>query len=116
MTSLNPYLRISEQLVEPLVIHDGVAPKAALPRAIEILEKVGIRDAAARVYSYPHEFSGGQRQRIGLARALGATGILVRTGRGAETERAAAVHWDHVVDDLPAGTQLIERLSPVLLA
>ncbi len=53
---------------------------------------------------------------IGLARALGATGILVRTGRGAETERAAAVHWDHVVDDLPAATQLIERLSPVLLA
>ncbi|MEC8927983.1 MAG: ATP-binding cassette domain-containing protein, partial [Verrucomicrobiota bacterium] len=46
MTSLNPYLRISDQLVEPLVIHEDANPKVALPRAIEMLEKVGIRDAA----------------------------------------------------------------------
>jgi peptide/nickel transport system ATP-binding protein len=70
MTSLNPYLRISEQLVEPLVIHEGVAPEAVLPCAIEILEKVGIRDAAERVHSYPHEFSGGMRQRVMIAMAL----------------------------------------------
>jgi len=70
MTSLNPYLRISEQLVEPLVIHEDANPKVALPRAIEMLEKVGIRDAAERVHSYPHEFSGGMRQRVMIAMAL----------------------------------------------
>jgi len=70
MTSLNPYLRISEQLVEPLVIHEGITLEDALPRAIEILKKVGIRDATERVHSYPHEFSGGMRQRVMIAMAL----------------------------------------------
>ena len=70
MTSLNPYLRISEQLVEPLVIHEGITLEDALPRAIEILKKVGIRDASERVHSYPHEFSGGMRQRVMIAMAL----------------------------------------------
>jgi peptide/nickel transport system ATP-binding protein len=70
MTSLNPYLRISEQLIEPLVIHEDASREAALPRAIEMLEQVGIRDAAERVHSYPHEFSGGMRQRVMIAMAL----------------------------------------------
>ncbi len=70
MTSLNPYLRISEQLIEPLVIHEDASREDALPRAIEMLEKVGIRDAAERVHSYPHEFSGGMRQRVMIAMAL----------------------------------------------
>ena len=70
MTSLNPYLRISEQLIEPLVIHKGTDPEVALPRAIKMLKKVGIRDAAERVHSYPHEFSGGMRQRVMIAMAL----------------------------------------------
>ena len=70
MTSLNPYLRISEQLIEPLVIHEDASRADALPRAIEMLEQVGIRDAAERVHSYPHEFSGGMRQRVMIAMAL----------------------------------------------
>jgi peptide/nickel transport system ATP-binding protein len=70
MTSLNPYLRISEQLIEPLVIHEDASREAAMPRAIEMLEKVGIHDAAERVHSYPHEFSGGMRQRVMIAMAL----------------------------------------------
>ena len=70
MTSLNPYLRVSTQLVEPLAIHEKLRGKAALHRAIEALEKVGINDAASRIHSYPHEFSGGMRQRVMIAMAL----------------------------------------------
>ncbi len=70
MTSLNPYLRISTQLVEPLAIHEKLRGKPALHRAIEALEHVGIDDAASRIHSYPHEFSGGMRQRVMIAMAL----------------------------------------------
>ena len=70
MTSLNPYLRISEQLIEPLLIHKNVSRPKALQRAIEMLVKVGIQDAVERVHSYPHEFSGGMRQRVMIAMAL----------------------------------------------
>ncbi len=71
MTSLNPYLRISEQLIEPLIIHEPeIAYKDAISRAIEMLEKVGIDDAQKRIHSYPHEFSGGMRQRVMIAMAL----------------------------------------------
>ncbi len=70
MTSLNPYLRVSEQLIEPLLIHEGCDRKKALARAIEALEEVGIQDATRRVHFYPHEFSGGMRQRVMIAMAL----------------------------------------------
>ena len=70
MTSLNPYLRISEQLIEPLLIHGLADRETALNKAVAMLEKVGIRNAAERVHSYPHEFSGGMRQRVMIAMAL----------------------------------------------
>lgn len=70
MTSLNPYLRISSQLVEPLEIHEGLRGKRALHRAIDALESVGIADAEKRIHAYPHEFSGGMRQRVMIAMAL----------------------------------------------
>lgn len=70
MTSLNPYLRISTQLMEPLLIHEKIDKKAAFSRAIEALEEVGIPDASERIRSYPHEFSGGMRQRVMIAMAL----------------------------------------------
>lgn len=70
MTSLNPYLRISTQLTEALQIHRDIDGKAALAKAIEALEEVGIPEASKRVKSYPHEFSGGMRQRVMIAMAL----------------------------------------------
>ncbi len=70
MTSLNPYLRISEQLIEPLRIHENISKADALRRGIAGLEEVGINDAAKRVHLYPHEFSGGMRQRVMIAMAL----------------------------------------------
>ncbi|MEX2043806.1 MAG: ABC transporter ATP-binding protein, partial [Opitutus sp.] len=70
MTSLNPYLRISDQLIEPLMIHGNISKAAALRRGLEMLEEVGINDAARRMHLYPHEFSGGMRQRVMIAMAL----------------------------------------------
>lgn len=70
MTSLNPYLRVSDQIIEPLLIHEKISRKAALARALEMLEAVGIPDAARRMHSYTHEFSGGMRQRVMIAMAL----------------------------------------------
>ncbi len=70
MTSLNPYLRVSDQLIEPLLIHDRISKPAALDRALAMLEAVGINDAPRRLHQYPHEFSGGMRQRVMIAMAL----------------------------------------------
>jgi oligopeptide transport system ATP-binding protein len=70
MSSLNPYLRVSEQLIEPLLIHEKVTKKEALVRALAMMEAVGINDAASRIHFYPHEFSGGMRQRVMIAMAL----------------------------------------------
>ena len=70
MTSLNPYLRISDQLIEPLQIHEKQSKADALKRAIAALEAVGINDPARRIHLYPHEFSGGMRQRVMIAMAL----------------------------------------------
>lgn len=70
MTSLNPYLKISTQLTEPLEIHDGIKSKEALHMAIDALAEVGIPEPEKRIDSYPHEFSGGMRQRVMIAMAL----------------------------------------------
>jgi oligopeptide transport system ATP-binding protein len=70
MTSLNPYLRIEEQLIEPLLIHDRLDRAEAVRRAIQALEEVGVPGAAERIRCYPHEFSGGMRQRVMIAMAL----------------------------------------------
>jgi oligopeptide transport system ATP-binding protein len=70
MTSLNPYLRVEEQLIEPLLIHDKLDRAQAVKRAIKALEDVGVPGAAQRIRSYPHEFSGGMRQRVMIAMAL----------------------------------------------
>lgn len=70
MTSLNPYLRISTQITEPLRIHMGMDKKRAKQEAIEALREVGIPEPEKRVNMYPHEFSGGMRQRAMIAMAL----------------------------------------------
>jgi len=70
MTSLNPYLRIEDQLMEPLRIHEKMDKASARRRAVEALDQVGVPDARNRVRSYPHEFSGGMRQRVMIAMAL----------------------------------------------
>ncbi len=70
MTSLNPYLRVEEQLAEVVRLHLGLGRRAAVDRAVALLERVGIPAARERVRAWPHEFSGGMRQRVMIAMAL----------------------------------------------
>jgi oligopeptide transport system ATP-binding protein len=70
MSALNPYLKISTQLIESLVINQGVSKQQAMQQAIAMLEKVQLPDAATRIHNYPYQFSGGMRQRIMIAMAL----------------------------------------------
>lgn len=70
MTSLNPLHTIEKQLAESLALHQGLQGQAARGRILELMQKVGIRDAESRLSAYPHELSGGQRQRVMIAMAL----------------------------------------------
>ncbi len=70
MTSLNPYLRVADQLIEPLLIHEKIERRRAMELGVQALKDVGIQDAENRIRSYPHEFSGGMRQRVMIAMAL----------------------------------------------
>jgi oligopeptide transport system ATP-binding protein len=70
MTSLNPFMRISTQLMELTQLHLGLSKAEAHEHAVKMLEMVGIPDPAARVDDYPHQFSGGMRQRVMIAMAL----------------------------------------------
>jgi microcin C transport system ATP-binding protein len=70
MTSLNPLYTIGEQLMEPLIVHQGTNKSAARKRMIELLARTGIPDPDRRFDTYPHMLSGGQRQRVMIAMAL----------------------------------------------
>ncbi|MBH0238427.1 ABC transporter ATP-binding protein [Methylobrevis albus] len=70
MTSLNPVMRIGEQLMEPLIYHRGMKRAEARKRAGDLLRLVGLPGAEARLDNYPHELSGGMRQRVMIAIGL----------------------------------------------
>jgi peptide/nickel transport system ATP-binding protein len=70
MTSLNPVMRIGEQIAEVLRLHKGLSPDQALEAAIDLLHQVGIPSPQQRVREYPHQLSGGMRQRVVIAMAL----------------------------------------------
>ncbi len=69
-TSLNPLMTIEDQLVETILAHEDILHQAAHDRAVDLLEEIGISNAAQRIKSYPHQFSGGMRQRVVIALAL----------------------------------------------
>jgi oligopeptide transport system ATP-binding protein len=70
MTSLNPFMKISRQLMEMTQLHLGYNADQAFEHAVKMLETVGIPDPRARANDYPHQFSGGMRQRVMIAMAL----------------------------------------------
>ena len=70
MTSLDPLVRVGEQIALPLIHHGKLSKAEARKRAVELLTLVKIPDPTRRVKSFPHEMSGGQRQRVMIAMAL----------------------------------------------
>jgi oligopeptide transport system ATP-binding protein len=70
MTSLDPTMRIGNQIAEPLMKHKGLTKKEALARALELMKAVGIPEAESHINDYPHQWSGGMRQRAVIAIAL----------------------------------------------
>lgn len=70
MSSLHPYYTIGDQIIEAHQVHNQVDIEVSTVRAVELLEMVGIPDAANRLKAFPHQFSGGMRQRVMIAMAL----------------------------------------------
>ena len=70
MTSLNPYMKVGDQLAEVLMLHKGMGKREAWHEAEKMLDAVKIPEAKKRIGMYPHEFSGGMRQRVMIAMAL----------------------------------------------
>lgn len=70
MSALHPYYTVGAQIIEAHQIHNNCSKLESTKRAIELLELVGIADAAKRSMAYPHQFSGGMRQRVMIAMAL----------------------------------------------
>ena len=70
MTSLNPFLRISTQMIETIILHQRLDRRAAREKAIEMLRLAGIPAPEKRIDQYPHQFSGGMRQRVMIAMGL----------------------------------------------
>lgn len=75
MTSLNPIMKVSDQLIEMILLHKSISKREALEEACKLLEMVGIK--RERVHDYPHQFSGGMKQRVVIAMALACSPKLI---------------------------------------
>ena len=70
MTSLNPYMKVKDQMTEVLQLHKGMGKKEAMKKSLEMFDAVKIPESTKRINMYPHEFSGGMRQRVMIAMSL----------------------------------------------
>ncbi|HNR35147.1 MAG TPA: ABC transporter ATP-binding protein [Candidatus Hydrogenedentes bacterium] len=112
MTALNPYKTIGDQVAEPLRVHEGCTRAEAWARAAEMMESVGISNAADRMRSYPHEFSGGMRQRATIAMALMLRPVLLLAD---EPTTALDTTVQAQILSLIARTQRARNLSVLLI-
>ena len=112
MTALNPVLRLSVQLTEPLRLHLKLDRTQARSRAIELLASVGIPDAAGRIDQYPHQLSGGMRQRVVIAIALACSPALLIAD---EPTTALDVTVQKQILDLLARLQRAHDMAMILI-
>jgi peptide/nickel transport system ATP-binding protein len=103
MSSLNPVYTIGAQIAEVLRLHQKMDRKAALARAVELLEEVQIPDPAARIRQYPHQLSGGQRQRVMIAMALAnRPDVLIADEPTTALDVTVQAQILHLIDELKA--------------
>jgi peptide/nickel transport system ATP-binding protein/oligopeptide transport system ATP-binding protein len=112
MTSLNPVYTIGDQIIEAIELHQKVGRQEARKRAIEVLDRVRIPEAATRVDDYPHQFSGGMRQRVMIAMALSCKPRLLIAD---EPTTALDVTVQAQILDLLREIQKAEGMSIVLI-
>jgi len=112
MTSLNPVYTVGEQIIEAIELHQKVTRQEARQRAIEVLDRVRIPQAATRIDEYPHHFSGGMRQRVMIAMALACKPELLIAD---EPTTALDVTVQAQILDLMRGIQRDEGMSIVLI-
>jgi len=103
MSSLNPIYTIGSQLCEGIILHQRLSRKAALARAIELLEEVHLPDPEMRVNQYPHQLSGGQRQRVMIAMAFAnRPDVLIAEEPTTALDVTAQAQILHLIDELKA--------------
>ncbi len=112
MSSLNPVLRVGDQIVEVLTLHLGLSRQQALRRARELLQEVGIAEPERRINAYPHELSGGQQQRVMIAIAIACEPRLLIAD---EPTTALDVTIQRQILDLIAKLQQKRRMSVLFI-
>ncbi|MGG1679814.1 ABC transporter ATP-binding protein [Neobacillus sp. NRS-1170] len=112
MTSLNPVMKIGEQLLEPIRLHLGLEEKKAKEHAVSILKKVGIPRAEEIMNEFPHQLSGGMRQRIMIAMAISCNPQLLIAD---EPTTALDVTIQAQILDLMKQLQQKEKMSVLLI-
>jgi peptide/nickel transport system ATP-binding protein len=112
MSSLNPVLRVGDQIAEVLMLHMGMSSAQALRRAQELLQEVGIPEPARRINAYPHELSGGQQQRVMIAMAIACEPKLIIAD---EPTTALDVTIQRQILDLIATLQQKHRMSVLFI-
>jgi peptide/nickel transport system ATP-binding protein len=112
LSSLHPFFKVGNQLIEAIRTHQDVSKRAARERTVELLELVGIPDPRGRVDAYPHEFSGGMRQRAMIAMALANDPKLLIAD---EPTTALDVTVQSQILDLIAGLQRKLDMAVVLI-
>ena len=112
MSSLNPVLRVGDQIAEVLTLHLGLSRAQALRRAQELLQEVGIPEPERRINAYPHELSGGQQQRVMIAIAIACEPKLIIAD---EPTTALDVTIQRQILDLIASLQRKHRMSVLFI-
>ena len=112
MSSLNPVLRVGDQIAEVLTLHLGLSRQQALRRAQELLQEVGIAEPKRRINAYPHELSGGQQQRVLIAMAIACEPKLIIAD---EPTTALDVTIQRQILDLIAALQQKHRMSVLFI-